>query len=681
KLMAKIVALLFVSFVISLSTEAQCTNSTNACAQAVPHFVKFNGTLKDLGGAWSGGVVAVKFVVYGASTGGTPLWSEAQNVHLDQQEHYEVMLGASESEGIPMDLFASGEPRWLGVQPLLPGQDEQPRILLVSVPYALQAENAQTLGGLPASAFVKAATAASVTAAGIPVGGAGAVATPNPSLPSSEAGTVSVATGDTAPKVSPGASLNRSQITNQNGTVSTGNAPNIVFADQFPGGVPAAIAACPAKGCIIYADSSDVNLNLGNIDPGSKVVTIYLGPYTYTVQQITLRNSLKILGMGASGTTLQSINGNNPVFVLPQANNTPATNVTLSGFHLAGSAGNTSEDGFFLDTSSTFTAGLWYSTVNDIYMDGFAGTALHIRGPKNSFAALTQWVLFNNVVVFRAPGGANALKLEGGVFELRFVNCQFDGQGIGDGTNIYIGGQPGGLSGYPWSIVFEGLVSQNAATAVQIDGGLNLTFRGSHHEALWGAYQINSSNGIWTNGLTISEFSFANNVGNNNGSGFVLNVNTTLASQINFSHNQMLGTPDSIVKNTNLASVSYQDNGSGGTNVPLTSGITMYLSPAPTINILGAHSVALNPSTTPPITTIQSALGPGETVTLFTFAGPVTFASGGNINLMGASSVRVNGSITFIRTDLLQGLQWTPVSQWPTPFEIVYATPPSRATH
>jgi hypothetical protein len=55
-------------------------------------------------------------------------------------------------------------------------------------------------------------------------------------------------------------------------------------------------------------------------------------------------------------------------------------------------------------------------------------------------------------------------------------------------------------------------------------------------------------------------------------------------------------------------------------------------------------------------------------VTLFVFIGPVTFGSGGNINLMGLNRLTVNGSITFIRNDLTGGLQWTPVSQWsPSP--------------
>jgi hypothetical protein len=453
----------------------------------------------------------------------------------------------------------------------------------------------------------------------------------------------------------------------------------ILYAEMFAGGVPDAAQACPANGCIIYAVSPTVNRNLGTIDPGSKAITIYLGPYTYMVKQITLRKSLKIIGMGASGgansisctantpcngTTLQSINGNDPVIVLPQTNFSPATNVLLSGFRLLGSAGNTSEDGIFLDTSSTNASGLWFSTIRDIYMEGFAGIALHIRGHNDNFSSLTQWVHFDQVEVFRTQGGGNGLRLEGATFELRFTNCQFDGQTTGDGTNIYIGGLEGSVDGYPLSIVFEGLVTQAAAVGVEIDGGLNITFYGSHHEKLWGAYEIVNTKHIWTKGLKIKDSYFAGNVGVNGGSGFLLSVATTTATGIFFGHNQIDGNPDNVVKGTNLASISYQDNTyEGEANVPPTSGITTALEPANTINIKGARSVGLNPSTTP-ITTIQSTLGPGEMVTLFTYAGPVTFGSGGNLNLMGLNTITVNGSITFVRNDLTGELQWTPVAQW-----------------
>src|SRR5436190_3808335 len=63
-------------------------------------------------------------------------------------------MGASLTDGMPLELFSSGEPRWLGVQFNRAGESEQPRLLLVSVPYALKAADADTLGGKPVSAFV-----------------------------------------------------------------------------------------------------------------------------------------------------------------------------------------------------------------------------------------------------------------------------------------------------------------------------------------------------------------------------------------------------------------------------------------------------------------------------------------------------------------------------------------------
>ncbi len=57
--------------------------------------------------------------------------------------------------GVPTALFVTGAARWLGVR--IEEQAEQPRVLLLSVPYALKAGDAATIGGLPPSAFVLAA--------------------------------------------------------------------------------------------------------------------------------------------------------------------------------------------------------------------------------------------------------------------------------------------------------------------------------------------------------------------------------------------------------------------------------------------------------------------------------------------------------------------------------------------
>ena len=72
----------------------------------------------------------------------------------DAAGRFAALLGATTSAGVPVELFASGESRWLGVQAQVPGELEQPRVLLVSVPYALKAADAETLGGLPLSAFL-----------------------------------------------------------------------------------------------------------------------------------------------------------------------------------------------------------------------------------------------------------------------------------------------------------------------------------------------------------------------------------------------------------------------------------------------------------------------------------------------------------------------------------------------
>ena len=78
------------------------------------------------------------------------MWIESQNVTADEYGRFSVLLGATTSGGVPVELFSSGESRWLGVQAQLPGEVEQPRVLLVSVPYALKAADAETVGGLPA---------------------------------------------------------------------------------------------------------------------------------------------------------------------------------------------------------------------------------------------------------------------------------------------------------------------------------------------------------------------------------------------------------------------------------------------------------------------------------------------------------------------------------------------------
>ena len=137
-------------------------------ASALPRLVRFSGTVKDLNGSPLTGAVGIAFALYSEPTGGAPLWLETQNVTPDGNGRYMVLLGSTKPEGLPAELFTSEQARWVGVQ--VPGQPEQARVLLVSAPYALKAGDAETIGGLPPSAFVLAAPPAgsSTTSTGSP---------------------------------------------------------------------------------------------------------------------------------------------------------------------------------------------------------------------------------------------------------------------------------------------------------------------------------------------------------------------------------------------------------------------------------------------------------------------------------------------------------------------------------
>lgn len=124
----------------------------------VPPLVNFNGMLTGVDGKPLTGVIGVTFSLYKDQQAGAPLWMETQNVQTDKNGRYAVMLGSTSRAGIPADLFAAGEARWLGVQ--VADRPETPRVLLVAVPYALKAADAETVGGLPASAFMRATSKA-----------------------------------------------------------------------------------------------------------------------------------------------------------------------------------------------------------------------------------------------------------------------------------------------------------------------------------------------------------------------------------------------------------------------------------------------------------------------------------------------------------------------------------------
>ena len=119
---------------------------------SVPRLVRYSGVL-NVPNPQVSGPVGVEFAVYTEESGGVAVWSEIQNVAVDASGHFTVLLGATKNGGLAPEVLGTGEPRWLSVTPL--GGQALPRVRLVSVPYALRAEEALRINGVPASEFVR----------------------------------------------------------------------------------------------------------------------------------------------------------------------------------------------------------------------------------------------------------------------------------------------------------------------------------------------------------------------------------------------------------------------------------------------------------------------------------------------------------------------------------------------
>ena len=242
------------------SPSISVVGQTDSSAQpaGVPRLVKFGGVLKDASGNLLNGTMGISFAVYSESAGGAPLWEEIQNVQFSQGR-YTVFLGQSRGTGLPAEIFSSGQPRWLGVRILAPGEEEQPRAFLSSVPYALKAVDADTVGGLPASAFLKANPESPGVLVTVP-GNAPLVGTQN--VPSSPSSTVTTpgGTAGTVPEFSSSNVIADSPIKVAKGVVLMQDLENVRFADQFP---------CPSSpGCGGKSDfGAQINAAYTSVQP------------------------------------------------------------------------------------------------------------------------------------------------------------------------------------------------------------------------------------------------------------------------------------------------------------------------------------------------------------------------------------------------------------------------------
>jgi hypothetical protein len=267
KLRIACVVIGFLLLVLPL-TQVTVAQTAGQTASALPRLVRFGGTVKDLNGNPVTGVVGITFALYSEEAGGAALWLETQNVTADSNGHYVVLLGSTKPEGLPAELFTSEQARWVGVQ--VSGQTEQPRMLLVSAPYALKAGDAETIGGLPPSAFALAPT---------PTGNARSATAPaNSSVPPSSALPPAMSnvttTGGTAQKLP----LFTTATNIQNSIVTQTGATAIDVTGKL--GVN---TAAPAETLDVTSGNAIVR-GVGNFTKSGETATLFIGDTSHPIE-------------------------------------------------------------------------------------------------------------------------------------------------------------------------------------------------------------------------------------------------------------------------------------------------------------------------------------------------------------------------------------------------------------
>jgi hypothetical protein len=388
-------------------TFAQTSSET---ASALPRLVRFRGTAEEPYGKPLTGVAGVTFTLYSEQSGGAPLWMETQNVMVDTDGRYTALLGATHSGGLPAELFTSEQARWVGVQ--VQGQPEQPRVLLVSAPYALKAGDAETIGGLPPSAFVLAAPSA-----GAPAGARGSAATAR-SDATPDIVTDVTTTGGTANYLPffTGASSILDSVVYQSGSGSTAK---IGINTTTP------TATLDVKGGALVAGTLTL--------PESGIATAATG---YNSQPLALTAS--VFSSGTSTAVAQTFQ----LKAEPVGNDTPTAGGILSLLHGSGSATPT-DTGLKIAGNGliTFAAGQTFPGAGDGTITGVtAGTGLSGGGTSGSVTLNNTGILGLTAATGITIGSGQTPTVSvSSAVPLLGANNTFTGSQTIDGTTYMLG--------------------------------------------------------------------------------------------------------------------------------------------------------------------------------------------------------------------------------------------------
>lgn len=473
-------------------------------------------------------------------------------------------------------------------------------------------------------------------------------------------------------------------------------AQNLDFATVYAAAysnVQAAIAACPAsQGCVVDARDPNVNLALGAIDPGSKVIFLLLGPYTYTFTQITLENGFKMYGATDFGlgviTILHSV-GNDATAAFVLGATQPITGVVLQDVRITGADTTSSGTQPGMQLVAITNGGIWKSQLNRVYMSNFGGRVIDFDGSASS-TSLNQFNTFNDVYINRNTYDGThpneALRLLGANGQFTCNNCILDGQpNTEDGwENLRI--EASNVTGFitPYSITFNQMTNEFSSVGVHIIGCVGCAFNNPHHEDQFGSYLLdfNGGVGVGSQGVIIQGGRFQNNIGINGGNGYIAKVTPAAASQytLDFENNGLYNNPDHVVVGqAGIYSTIHNTYSLVGAGLSLfNQNITPTIAPATSITTGSMTMINLSSSATP-IENVVSSLSQGDTLTFQVASGTATFDNTGNLNLGGYQTFTLNAGegITFAASSVTNTLVMVGYGKSTLPYLVINGAAPN----
>jgi hypothetical protein len=308
----------------------------------VPRSVPFTGQVVTAVGEARTGTVLVTFGLYTDQTGGAPIWTEQQLVTLDRDGRYAAILGAASKEGLPAEAFAAGTPKWLGIQ--IEGEAEQPRFMLLSVPYALKAADADTIAGKPVTEFVTAAHLTESVKSAV------------------KESTTDRSTNPSAPLVTPNALV---KYANSGGTLTESSTVDV-------GGKLGIAVGTPLTELDVQGFGSSTTLTLRNGGSAADVVKLVGSDGSLRIGSATTANLINLIGPNVGiGTTTPSA-----------ALHTSGANAASTTFVLENTSGQTSRQ-LFLSAYGSAGAGEYWPGLNSPNTSSLWGPNLFVLRATN----------------------------------------------------------------------------------------------------------------------------------------------------------------------------------------------------------------------------------------------------------------------------------------------------------